>query len=276
MFLAALLPYSVVLGLGGAAGRLVYRILPKERRKMLEHLRLAFGSEKSETEIEAIALKTFEQYGFLLAEWIKVDYFITHLDEVVSTEGYGYLDQAFAKGKGIVLVGAHFGNWEFMGGHTSLKNYPCTAIARKIYFEKYDRLLTSMRRKMKVETIYRSDPPRRMLKALHQNRMVGFFVDQAVEDVDGIWVNFFGRPAWTPVAPVRFASASGAALICGFNIREGLQHRIIVEPPIELVDTGDKAADLRTNTQAWVDIQERYIRRYPHLWVWNHKRWKTV
>lgn len=242
----------------------------------MSHLRLALGSEKSEKELEEIGRKTFEHYGLLLAEWLKIDHIIAHLDDYVSTEGYQYLDEAFAKGKGIVLVGAHFGNWELMGGHASLKNYKCTAIARKIYFEKYDRLLTAMRRKMKVETIYRTEHPRKMLKALHQNRMVGFIADQAIEDVDGIQVNFFGHPAWTPVAPVRFAASSGATLLLAFIVREGYKHRIIVEPPISLVDTGNKDEDLRANTAKWVSIQEQYIRRYPHLWVWNHKRWKKI
>lgn len=276
MAAASVMPYRCVAGLGAFLGRAVWRLLPRERRKTLEHLRLAFGAEKDLGELQGIGRRTFEHYGVLIAEWVKIGHLISHLDEFFVTEGYAHLDAAFAKGRGIVIVAAHFGNWELMAGHASLKGYPCSVVARKIYFDKYNQLLTSMRRRMNLETIYRTENPRRMLEALRQNRMVGFVVDQAIVGVEAVQTRFFGHPAWTPVAPVRFAQVSGAPLIPAFIVREGLRHRIIVEPPIALVRSGDRRADLLANTQAWVDVQERFIRRYPHLWVWNHRRWKSI
>jgi Kdo2-lipid IVA lauroyltransferase/acyltransferase len=276
MAVGSVLPFRAASALGAAIGRFAWRVLPRERYKTLAHLRLAFGNEKSEKELERIGLRTFDHYGRCVAEWVKIDHLIAHLDEYVATEGYEHLDRALAAGKGTIIIAAHFGNWELMAGHGALKGYPGTGIARKIYLEHYDQLIVNLRKKMKLETIYRHEHPRRILEALHQNRMLGFVVDQAIDDVEQIPVQFFGRPAWTPVAPVRFARATGAAMIPVFMIREGLKHRIVVEPPIPLVETGDRKADIAANTQAWVAVQERYIRRYPHLWVWNHKRWKDA
>lgn len=276
MAAGSVLPFGAALALGAAIGRFAWRVLPRERHKTLAHLRLAFGNEKSEKELEEIGRRTFDHYGRCVAEWVKIDYIIAYLDEYVTTEGYEHLDRALAAGKGTVIIAAHFGNWELMAGHGALKGYPGTGIARKIYLEHYDQLIVDLRKKMKLGTIYRHEHPRRILEALHQNRMLGFVVDQAIDDVEQIPVQFFGRPAWTPVAPVRFARATGAAMIPVFMIREGLKHRIVVEPPIPLVETGDRKADIAANTQAWVAVQERYIRRYPHLWVWNHKRWKDT
>lgn len=276
MALAVLLPYRAAVAIGAAIGRFAWSVLAHERSKTLDHLRLAFGAEKKFKELEQIGRRMFDHYGRTMAEWVKIDHLIKHLDEYVTAEGYEHLERALKKGRGIVIVAAHFGNWELMAGHIAMNGIPLSAIARKIYIEQYDRMLTKLRRKMNVETIYRHEHPRRLLKVLHDNRALGFVVDQAIEDVDAISVNFFGRPAWTPVAPARFARATGAALIPMFIVREGEKHRIVVEPPIELVDTRDRAADIRKNTEAWVAVQETYIRRYPHLWVWNHRRWKEL
>ena len=271
-----LLPYKLGFSIAGALGRLVFRALRKEKAKTLSHLRLAFGAEKSEAEILKIGESVFEHYGHTLFELAMIDKIIPRFDDFVRASGYEHFDKALKAGKGVVVTIAHFGNWEIMGGYTALKGYPCTVIARKIYFEKYDRLLVDLRNKMNVRTIYRDESIRKMLHVFKENRMLGFVVDQDVESVDGVFVDFFNRPAYTPVAPVRFAIATGAPIIPVFIVREGMRHHMIVEPAIELVSTGDKEADIKANTQKWVAVQEKYIRRYPHLWVWNHKRWKTV
>ena len=271
-----LLPYQLGFKIAGSLGKLAFHLIKKEKEKTLTHLRMAFGAEKSEKEILKIGEAVFEHYGRTLFELAMIDKIIPRFDDFVHASGYENFDKALKGGKGVVVTIAHFGNWEIMGGYTALKGYPCTVIARKIYFEKYDRLLVNLRNKMKVQTIYRDESVRKMLHVFKENRMLGFVVDQDVESVDGVFVNFFNRPAYTPVAPVRFAKTTGAPIIPVFIVRDGMKHHMIVEPAIDLVDTGNKDSDTKVNTQAWVAIQEKYIRQYPHLWVWNHKRWKTA
>ena len=273
--LFGLLPYKLGFLFGGTIGKIIFHILPKEKKRTLSHLRLAFGNEKSEREIQKIGEAVFRHYGQTMAELLLIDKLLLRMDEFVSASGYEHFDKALAQGKGVVVTIAHFGNWELMGGYTALKGYPCTVIARRIYFEKYDQFLVDLRKKMKVQTIYRDASVRQMLNVFKENRMLGFVVDQDVESVDGVFVNFFNQPAFTPIAPVRFALSVGAPIIPVFIVREGIQHHMIVEPAIEISHTGNKEEDIRVNTQRWVDVQERYIRRYPHLWVWNHRRWKT-
>jgi len=269
------LPYRAGVSFGGALGRAAFHLLPKEKKKTLSHLRLAFGGEKSEKEIRALGGRVFEHYGKTLAELALLDKLIPRFDEYVTTEGYEHLDRGLAAGKGIIITTAHFGNWEIMGGYSALKGYPLTVIAKKIYFEKYDRLLVATREKMKVKTIYRDASVRAMLGVLKNNGILGFAVDQDVDFADGIFVDFFGQPAYTAVAPVRFAMTTGAPIVPAFVVRQGFRHHVIVESPIDLVRTGNQEEDVRVNTQKWVSVQERYIRTYPDMWVWNHRRWKT-
>lgn len=270
-----LFPYRFAVWVSGMIGRITFYLLAKERNRTLGHLRLAFGGEKSEKELWLIARSVFENYGRMAAETTLVGKILPRIDEWVTFEGKEIADEVVGRGKGVIGLVAHFGNWELLGGFLTMKGYPITVIAKKIYYDRYNELLMAPRRRMGVKTIYRDDSPRKMLEVLRRNEVLGFVADQDVESVDGVFVDFFGKPAHTPVAPVRFAMATGAPIVPVFIVREGFRHRAIVEKPVELTVTGDKEKDVLANTQKWVSVQEKYIRQYPHLWVWNHRRWKT-
>lgn len=272
-----LLPYRVGFSFGGTVGKAAFYLLKKEREKTLNHLRIAFGAEKSEKEIRNIGRAVFEHYGQTVAELALIDKILPRLDEFVTAEGFEYFDAAQKEGKGLITPMAHFGNWELMGGYTKLKGYPAAAVGRKIYYAKYDGILSYVRRKMQIEVFDRDGSLKPILSFLKRNGMLGIVADQDVEDkAEGVFVDFFGRSAWTPAAPVRLAMATGAHLVPAMMIRKGTKHHMIVGPRIELTQTGNKEEDTRTNTQKWVAFQEKFIREYPHLWVWNHKRWKTL
>lgn len=258
-------------------GAFVYLILPKYRNIAIENLTYAFGKEKSAREIHALARKVFENLaksGFELVQFPKINE--KNLDKYVTLVGRENLDAGYAKGKGIVVITAHFGNWELMAATLRLYGCPGVTIGRRIYFDKYDKMLNYYRRVHDVNVIYRDDSPRKMLKTLKENKIVGVVADQDVDSVEGVFVDFFGRPAFTPVGPVGLAKATGAALIPVMIRREPDDtHTVIVEKEIELADTGDKEKDLVENTRRWSQVIESYIRRYPEQWVWMHRRWKT-
>ena len=105
--------------------------------------------------------------------------------------------------------------------------------------------------------------------------MVGILPDQDIDSVEGVFINFFNRRAYTPAGPVLLSMVSGAPIIPIFCVRQNGKHKFIVEEPIQLEITGDKEKDILVNTQKWSDVTERYIRQYPEQWVWMHRRWKT-
>ena len=261
----------------GWMGTLAFYLIGRERRKTISHLKLAFGDEKSDQELTKLGAKVFQNYGYVAAELCLIDKLLPRLNEVVTISGLEHFDRALARGKGISAIGAHFDNWELMAGTLAFNGYPNTVMARRIYYDKYDRALMAIRQKLKLRTIDRDGPNavREAFKAFKENRVVGFVADQDVGTLDGVFVDFFGRPAYSPAAPVRFAMKMGAPLIAIFMIRRGFKHQLIIEPPIELTQTGDNEKDIVINTQKWVSLQEKYIRQYPEQWVWNHKRWKT-
>ena len=275
-FLIYLLPMNVGAGLAAFLGRCVFYLLPKYRNVTIDNLTRAFANEKTPEEIKRIAVKVFENLGRNAAELINFPKITKgNIDRLVKIEGMDIVDSSFARGKGTIILAAHLGNWELTGLVFRIKGYPGQTIGKKIYFYKYDNWLNRLRRAQDINVIYRDESPRKMLKVLKDNKILGIVADQDVDSVEGVSVNFFGMPAYTPIGPVALAKATGASIIPVFVAREGGRHRFMIEKPVELVDTGNKDADMAANTQRWSDVVESYIRRYPEQWVWMHRRWKT-
>jgi len=275
-FIVYLIPLRVGLWIAGLLGTAAFHLSGKYGRITIENLRAAFGSEKTEGEIRAIAMKVFQNIAKNAVEMVnfpKIN--ASNLDRFVRMENAQILDEGYRKGKGILVLTAHIGNWELMALTLRVKGYPGVTIGKKIYFHKYDRYLNMLRRVHDVNVIYRDESPKNMLKVLKKNWIVGIVADQDIDSIDGVFVNFFGRPAYTPAGPVVLARVSGAALIPVFIVRENGRHVLKVEKPIELADTGDKEKDVINNTQKWSDVIELFVKRYPDQWVWMHRRWKT-
>lgn len=278
-FIAVLqaLPYDVAVAVANFAGRVAYLVLAKYRNIAIENLKMAFGAQKTDREIRRIALGVFQNLaknGAELINFPKIEEY--NIDRFVTIENRDILDDGLKRGKGVIIVTAHFGNWEFLALTVRLKRYQGAVIGRRIYFHKYDSYLNYLRKSGDVNIIYRDESPRKILKVLKANKIMGILADQDVDSVDGVFVDFFGRPAFTPAGPVALAMVSGAALIPAVILRDGKRHRLILERQIELTDTGDKEKDIVENTAKWSGVIESYIRRYPEQWVWLHRRWKTV
>ena len=272
-----LIPLRIGVILGAFFGRIAYYILPRERKKTLEHLRTAFGDEKSEKEIRAIARRLFSNLGRNALEWInsgKIDrnWLIRH----IIPEGCENIDKAHSRGKGVIFLISHFGNWELMGFYLAQTGYAGTTIAKRFYIEPLNKLLVKMRTDKNVSVVYSDESPKKILRVLKNNGYIGILGDQDVRIADGVFVDFFGKPAYTPIAPVRIAEKTGAAIMPVFLIRDKANRfRFIAEKEIELVSTGDETKDLVVNTARWTKLVESYIKRYPDHWVWMHRRWKT-
>jgi len=269
-------PLKLGLWFAGFIGKLVFAILPKERRDVCDNLKIAFP-EKKDAEIERIAKEVFSNLCRNGVEFVSYRKLTPRtLDKwVVSDGAYEKIDRVLSKGKGVIMLASHFGNWELISAYFTLRGYDGTVIARRMYFHKYDGFINRLRSHMGVGVIYRDDSPKKILRVLKKNTMLGILADQDVDSVEGVFVDFFGRPTYTPKAPVALALASGAPIVPCFMIKEKNRHRLVLEEPMELEEKSDKQETIKFNTQKWSRIVESYIRRYPEQWVWVHRRWKT-
>jgi KDO2-lipid IV(A) lauroyltransferase len=275
-FFLGLFPLRVISPLAGFVGRIFYYILRKERQGALDNLAMAFP-EKSPEERRDIAKKVFSNLARNYAELLTVNkYNRNEIFSLVDSASFEKIANALKLGKGGIISASHFGNWEFVTIWITANGYPGTIIVRKVYFHKYEEYLSKLRKsKSGIKIVYRDDSPRKILEILRKNQLLGILADQDIDSVEGVFVNFFGKLAYTPVAPAKIAMASGAPLIPCFMIRKNNKFEFIIEEPIFVEKKGDRDEIVKHYTQKLSQLLESYIRKYPDQWVWMHRRWKT-
>lgn len=271
------LPMSQLQRLGRRLGRMWYRLDARHRRVAVENLALAFDGEKSRAEIESLAQKTFEQLGVTAVEVCKLAYMDRHrLVEWVGVEGEQNFWAAHGAGKGVLLLTGHFGNWELMGMLPSALDVPITVVARATDNPAIENELARMRSRFGNRVIHKKEALRETMRELRAGGVVAILIDQNVAEREGVFVEYFGRPACTTPTMALLALKTDARVVPTFCLRtENGTHRVVVEPEVELVRTGDLERDVVVNTQRFTSIIEGYVRRHPDHWLWMHRRWKT-
>ncbi|MHB8483310.1 MAG: lysophospholipid acyltransferase family protein [Nitrospiria bacterium] len=276
--LMLLLPWKMALPAGGFLGGLAYKGLKRERNRAWNNFNLAFGDRYDDRQKDEILRKSFQNLGKSLIEVLKFRQIHSrNIDQKVTFEGESCLKEAFAKGKGIVFVTGHIGNWELMGIALSIKGYPTNVIAAPLYDSRLDLMMNQFRLLHGVQTITRGGErgARKILSALKNNQILGLLIDQDI-DAEGVFVDFFSRKTFTPSGAASLALKSGASVILGFIHRgEDNHHVVSLKGPVPLVQQGTLEANIYANTAYFTKTIEENISRYPDEWVWMHNRWQT-
>lgn len=192
--------------------------------------------------------------------------------------GRQHLDRALAKGKGVILVGAHFGNFPMMIAYLACEGYKIGGIMRPMKDVRFERYISKVRDDYGIHTI-RSLPRRECvittIRSLRNNEVIFFPMDQNF-GTGGVFVDFFGRKAATATGPVVLAQRTGAAIVPCFIIRQkDNRHKIVFEPEVPLEQGSTEEENIRRNVQRLTSIIESYVRQYPAEWSWIHRRWKA-
>jgi KDO2-lipid IV(A) lauroyltransferase len=260
-----------------ALGRLFYLLDDRHRRIARRNLALAFP-EKGAPEREKIVQMAFRHLGRVAAEFP----FIPRLGEEgirrhVFFEGMENFRRAQEKGRGVIFLTAHFGNWEWMAAAFPLfSQHPCHVVFRPLDSPFLDRMVERLRTSTGNGTIPKQKAMGHILRLLKEGKTVGILLDQNMAWQEGVFVDFFGELACTNTGMALLALKTGAAVLPVFNIREeDGRYRAVIEPEVPLIRTGDKKSDVLENTQRFTRIIEGYIRNYPNHWLWVHQRWKT-
>jgi KDO2-lipid IV(A) lauroyltransferase len=253
------------------------RVLDGRHRKIARHnLLLAFGDTKSEDEIELIIKGVYRNIGQTAVEFFKIPSLtLESALEFVTPEHRDRLDECVEDGRGIVLLAAHFGNWEMMGTIAALAGYKISAVARPMDDPDLDEIVREIRESSGLTILTRRTSAFAIVRRLKRGEIVGVLADQNTRK-QNVFVDFFGIKAATTPGPAQLALKTGAHLLPVFMVREDCgKQRFIIEEAIEPVRTGDDDADVVATTQKCVDILEKYVRKYPSQWFWVHRRWKT-
>ncbi len=272
--LLALLPLRPALALGRWGGGVAYRLLNTERRLSLEHLALAFP-EKSEAERRAIALGMFRHLGELAMEVVKVRTLDRRLERYVELdpEAARLLDEA-RRGSGVVAVTGHIGNWELLLRRIVQSGRPSYAVGAEFSHGGFTAIVERFRGSGR--TIWRgaSGSTKKLLRAFREDAYLAMLIDQDTK-VQGVFVPFFGRLAYTPRAAADLALRTGAGVVTVFIHRRAEGGHRISARELLWSPTGETEADALALTAAMTANIEAEIREVPHEWVWMHRRWKT-
>jgi KDO2-lipid IV(A) lauroyltransferase len=268
-----IVPYRLGVWSGGVFGTIAYYLLPRERNRTIAHLFSVFG-EKGGPWIRRTARRCFAHLGKSALEVMLMT--PRCLSELVDIEGEDNLKAALSRGKGVVFVTGHIGNWEVMAAAVAARQYSVSVIAAPIVPQQVNDMIINLRSDLKVRTIVRGRPgaSRELIRVFKENRLLGILIDQDT-DVEGAFVDFMGTQAWTPTAAASMAIKFNAPVIFGYTQREKRnRHTVKMEGPIDLVRTGDTEQDIITNTELFTKKIEARIRNNPEQWVWMHRRWR--
>jgi KDO2-lipid IV(A) lauroyltransferase len=262
-----------------AIGRFAFRMARRHRRIAMDNLITAFGNEKPQDEIHHLAQQTFVNMATMVFEigWSLRLPENRYGDHFTYT-GVDYFRRAEAKGKGVLLLGAHFGNWELYPIVAHMAGVPIVIVYRPLDAPFMDRFIKDMRTRFGAGTIStRGGAMAKIYKSLRRGESVGLLMDQGADFDNGVFATFFNRRAATNIGMAVMALKTGAPVVPFFIARIG-KDRFHAEfgPELPLIRTGDRTKDIEENTQQYNDAIETYARKYPDQWFWVHNRWKNL
>jgi KDO2-lipid IV(A) lauroyltransferase len=274
---AGRLPLSLTRPVGRALGRVAMALNPRDRRRARDHIRIAYP-DWDESDVRRLLRANASHFGALAAEvaWLGVVR-PQAVTDLCSSSGEDHLRSALDHGEGAVLITGHCGNWELLNAWLGAAGFPMTIAVRGIYDPRLDLMATRLRERFGAEVVPRgSKAGRQLLGALGRNRVIGLLIDQDIRDIPGVFVPFFGKPAWTPSGGASLALHRKCPVVPAFSHRRADGgHTVKIHPPIPLPTSGSKDDRIVELTAAATAAIERQLRAHPEQWVWMHRRWRT-
>lgn len=236
------------------------------------------GMNVSEEEANRILCELFKNLGRSAFEILYMPNLTKEfIAEHIELHGLEYLDKALAEQRGVVILTAHVGNWEWMGAALAACGYPSTTIVKKQPNAQVTRLLNEYREMVGLEVFARGGSEMiRAVKAMKQKKLLGFLADQDGY-IQGLPVEFLGQESSAVTGPATFAQKFKAPVVPVFTYRKpnGVGHVVEILPPLYYEDTGNEAEDIYRLTEATVRVTEDFIRQHPTEWLWFQHRWNT-
>lgn len=184
------------------------------------------------------------------------------------------LREAHERGKGVLILTAHTGNWELAAARVASLGYPFTIIAKEFRGSLANEYVSRMRERYGIRVLPARRAYRTCLKALRNNEVIGFMLDQNMTREEGVFVDFFGRPACTSPGLAYLAAQSGAPVVPAFarRVEGGLEMCVqpVLDPP-----PNRSPEEIREATRVYTAEVEKFVRAHPDQWIWIHRRWRT-
>jgi KDO2-lipid IV(A) lauroyltransferase len=273
------LPPRRLLWAGDFLGLAFYHLVPKKWRIARRNLDLAFGSGLDTASKEIIIRKMYRNLGRGFAEIICADRLDRRRARAIFTaEDIRKTDAAFAQGRGLLVLTAHFGNWGLLSTVFAAAGYPVNVLTKPVKDPVLDEFWRSRLSRTGLRLLTRDDAMNKMMRCLKNKEAVGFVLDQNRPADQGVFVDFFSRPACTISALAVLAMMTRSPVLPVFLLRDDadpVRHRILIGDVLSFEYPSDGSDAVEHNTQKYTRIIEDVVRKYPDQWIWLHRRWKT-
>lgn len=263
-----------ILRWGARLGRLSRRVLRRRDKLAMRNLRRVFP-DRPERELRDILDRCWIHFGREALGYIRLQNMT--LDEIAARCPFDrpdILDGAIARGKGVVILSAHYGGWEVAGLAIMSRLQNVHTVARRLDNKLLERDLARLRARTGAVVVDRRKAARPLMKALKDRGVVVLLPDQAVLPREGLLVPFMGCKSWTTPAPARMILRTGASVVFGFCIPQGAAHRLEIEEPFHVDELREEERTDEALTARINDVISRRIEARPELWLWMHDRWK--
>jgi len=272
--LVGLLSWRGAQSVGASLGGVWFHLLRVRRRTALDNLAIALPELAADH--ERIAGEAYANLGASAFELVKTR--AMGREEIaarVHAVGLQHYEAAMARGKGVIVVTAHYGSFDLLAVSQAARGVPLAIVSREMSERRSNRFWMETRAKSGLEIFTERDAARRSLPWLRAGKALGLVIDQRTsEKRGGILAPFFGRRVWTSTAAARLARRTGAAIVpARTERREDGDHDLIVEPMLALPPRKDPAF-VEAVTAACNAVLERWIRERPGQWMWIHRRFK--
>jgi KDO2-lipid IV(A) lauroyltransferase len=274
-WLFSLLPPSAARAVGRFLGWIYGSVIRYHRRDARQALAVSLP-DVSAPERAAILRRMYAHLGMNVVEITR----LPHLSEpelatLIDWEDEHHAHEVLAAGKGLLVLSAHMGNWDLLCTLAPRFNYPTTIITKRIKNKGLNDYWMATRARFGLKFVPAHNSYRQCLSALRKNEIVGFILDQNMINTEGIFVDFFGRPACTTPGLAYMSAQSGAAVVPVFMLRQADgRHRLKVLPAIA-PPPDRKPETIHAYTQRYTKVIEDVIRQNPDQWIWLHRRWRT-
>jgi KDO2-lipid IV(A) lauroyltransferase len=271
-------PLTFVYWLCDVAGTFAYLCFPIPRRLIERNLSVVMGLPRSDPAVKKAARRCFQTDAKNWIDTLRIGRQTQEeLEEALQMEpgGWDRLTEAYDKGNGVVFVGLHLGNYDFVGQAVVMRGFRVTVPVERIKPPQLYDFLTRERRSKGINAVPIEEAPRAMVQALRKREMIAILGDRAVSGTM-LPVELFGKTAYLAKAPVALARKTGAELIVGCAVRiPGNRYHGMISPPVPVRRSKNVHEDDQINVQRLAATIEPMIAAHPDQWLMFDDVWPT-
>ncbi len=279
MFISGAAPRRLSLAVAAAMGNSAYYLMPMRRAIAKDNFAHVLGKPPSHPDVRRVARQSLRNYVCYLRDVMIYPSLSTEeLEKRISVDTPDHFEEALAKGKGAILVSAHFGNMDMPSAILASRFKPIALVSETLRPQQLMDYLTRIRSDRNVNMHPYDRAPRKIIEALKRNELAAFLIDFGVThhfDIHTVPVDFFGTQTNFPSGPAQLSMLTGAPLIIG-EAHVGDDGRIHVQtnPPLHITRTGNRQKDLQGAMQEVARRIEIFIRAHPDQWYIFRPMWK--